>query len=258
MQVIIGDLPVVDGARPFNANGSLHFGPDGFLYLTLGDYDKPLELGPLGQPLPQDLASPIGKVLRVNKADGSGPADNPFVDQDGADSRIFAYGFREPFDFAFHPESGRMYGSDNGGRTCEELNIIEGGADYGWPRTGQSPFDCAANPQRSPVYMLSREGTRPNDIDSTVGISAIDFVSGAVYPVLGDSLVLCEIGTQFMRRLVLAPPNFDSVTANDIVQRDCWTEVAVNPDGIIYYSNNYEVRRLLPPPETTSPEPTGG
>ena len=255
MQVIVSDLPEVDGSHPFNANGSLHFGPDGFLYLTLGDYDKPLEIGPSGQPLPQDLASPIGKILRINKEGGSAAEDNPFVDQDETDPRIYAYGFRVPFDFAFHPESGLMYGADNGGRTCEELNIIEKGANYGWPTTGELPFDCAANPQPTPIYMLAREGSQPNDVDSTVGVSAMGFVSGGVYPSLGDSLVVCEIGTRLVRRLVLVPPNFDSVTANDIIQQDCWSAVAVSPDGIIYYGNNYEVRRLLPPPETTSPEP---
>jgi glucose/arabinose dehydrogenase len=251
LQVIVSDLPP---AGPFDAIGSIHFGPDGFLYLTLGDYGNPEAPGPLGQQLPQDLGSPIGKVLRVNKEDGSAPADNPFVSQPGADPRIFAYGFREPFDFAFHPDTGAMYGTDDGGRTCEEVNIIEKGANYGWPMTGQSPFDCSATPQRSPIYLLAKDGLRPNDLDSTVAVSGMEFISGSIYPMLGDSLVTCEISTGLMRRLILSAPNLDSVTANDIVLRDCSLDITIGPDGAIYYGNIYEIRRILPPPpQTLSP-----
>ena len=253
-QAIISDLPEAEGSRHFNVNGHVHFGPDGFLYLTLGDYDRRLETGPSGQPLPQDLGSPIGKVLRVNKEDGSAPEDNPFVDQPEADPRIFAYGFRNPFNFAFHPDSGRMYGSDNGGRTCEEINITEKGADYGWPRTEQTPFDCQATPQQAPIHLLAMDGMKPADIDSVVGVAGMDSISGDVYPMLGDSLVICEARPQSMRRLVLEVPSLDRVTGDDEIARDCW-QIATSPDGLIYYSNVYEIRRLLPPPESPSPSP---
>ncbi|MGH9199165.1 MAG: PQQ-dependent sugar dehydrogenase, partial [Acidimicrobiia bacterium] len=176
--------------------------------------------------------------------------------QPGADPRIFAYGFREAFDFDFHPDTGAMYGTDSGGRTCEEVNIIEKGADYGWPRTAQSPYDCAATPQTTPVYLLAEDGLSANDLDSTVGMSGVEFISASVYPALGDSLALCEITTKLMRRLLLSPPNFDSVSANDVIQRDCWLDITVSPDGEIYYGNTYEVRRILPSrPETPSPSP---
>ena len=169
-RVIVGDLPEAEAQRP-NVNGSIHFGPDGFLYLTLGDYDRRLDLGPLGKQLPQDLGSPIGKLLRINKEDGSAPADNPFVNQPGADPRIFAYGFRNAFDFASDAARGRMFGSDNGGRTCEEINVIEKGA--GWPRTEQTPFDCGATPQHAPIDLLALQGMTPADLDSVVGVTGI-------------------------------------------------------------------------------------
>jgi glucose/arabinose dehydrogenase len=251
LQVIVGDLPA---AGPFNVMGSINFGPDGFLYVTLGDYGNPEQAGATGQPLPQDLGSPIGKVLRISKADGSAPADNPFVGQSGADPRIFAYGFREAFDFAFHPTNGAMYGTDNGGRTCGEVNIIVKGADYGWPRTAQSPFDCAVTPQTAPIYLLAKDGARPNDIDSTLAVGGVELISASVYPNLGDSLIICEIDT-LMRRLVLAPPNFDSVTANDVIQQNGCFAIAASQDGIIYYGTTYEIRRLLPPAETPSTPP---
>jgi len=254
IQVIVGDLPEADEAANFNLNGSIQFGPDGFLYLTLGDYDRRLETGPLGKQLPEDLSVPLGKILRVNKEDGSAPADNPFADLQGADKRIFAYGFRNHFNFAFHPADGRLYGSDNGGRTCEEINIVEKGADYGWPRTEQTPFDCAGTPQKAPIHLLAQEGMAPADLDSTVGVSGIDFVSSKVYPVLGDSLVVCESRPQLLRRLALEAPSFERVTADDVIARDC-SEVATNPAGVLYYSTQYEIRRLVPPVASPSPSP---
>jgi glucose/arabinose dehydrogenase len=254
MQVIVDDLPEADGSHPYNANGSIHFGPDGFLYLTLGDYDRRLETGPSGEQLPQDLGSPIGKILRLNKEDGSAPADNPFVGQPGADARIFAYGFRNPFNFAFHPDSGALFGSDNGGRTCEEINIVEAGADYGWPRTEETPFDCQATEQQLPIHWLAKEGMEPSDVDSVVGVAGMDFITSDVYPMLADSLVICEGGPRSLRRLVLASPGLDQVTEDDEIAQDCYA-VSTSPDGIIYYSNVYEIRRLMPPAETASPSP---
>jgi glucose/arabinose dehydrogenase len=254
IQVIVNDLPEADGAAHFNVNGNVHFGPDGFLYLTLGDYDRRLETGPLGQQFPLDLGSPIGKILRIDKNDGSAPTDNPFVEREGADARIFAYGFRNRFAFAFHPDSGRIYGSDNGGRTCEEINIVEKGADYGWPRTEQTPFDCTATPQQPPIHLLAFDDMKPADLDSVVGVTGIDFISGEVYPTLGDSLILCESRSQLMRRLVLEPPGLDQVTAEDAIGRDCG-QVATSHDGLIYYSTVYDIRRLVPPAESPSPPP---
>jgi hypothetical protein len=49
---------------------------------------------------------------------------------------------------------------------------------------------------------------------------------------------------------VLPPPNFDSITANDLLARDCWLDVTVGPDGLIYYANLTEIRRLIPPTPT--------
>ncbi len=247
-RVIIGDLPEADPELPFGANGSIHFGPDGFLYITLGDYDLPVdEMGPQGQPLPQDLGTPISKVLRVDKKDGSAPPDNPFVDEADADPRIFAYGFQEPFNFTFHPQSGQMYGSDSTRVTCEELNIIEAGANYGWPEGFEWPYtDCLAGKGTQAIHLFARSGMQPNNFDSAVAIAGLEFVSGDDYPLLDNSLLVCESSTQLMRRLVLAGTNSDEGAEEDVVVEDCWFDITTSPDGIIYYSNLTEIRRLLP------------
>lgn len=251
--ILVSDFPETDPERPFNANGSIGFGPDGFLYLTLGDYDRPVDKDPPAEQPPQDLGTPVGKVLRIDKRDGSAPPDNPFVAEPGADPRVFAYGFRSAFNFTFHPQSGRIYASDSTGVTCEEINIIEKGLNYGWPIAGIWPYnDCEAAQKTPAIHLLAGEGLKASDFKSTVGVSGMEFISGAKYPSLGDSLVVCESGTQLLRRLVLTPPNLNQVSADDVISRDCRLDVAIGPDGLIYYSNQTEIRRLIPTLPTSS------
>jgi glucose/arabinose dehydrogenase len=244
-EVIIDDLAETLPAAPgFNANGKIHFGPDGFLYISLGDYDTPQ--------LAQDLSIPVGKLLRVDKEEGSPAPQNPLIDDPKADPRIFAYGFREPFDFAFQPETGAIYGTDNTTVSCEELNLIEAGANYGWPDVGEFPYsDCQAGEGVKAIHLLSQEGMQPGDFLSFVVVSGLEFASEEVYPLLGDSLLVCESETRLLRRLVLSGPELDQVTADDVIVEDCRFDIAVSPDGIIYYSNEEEIRRLVP--EATSP-----
>ena len=246
-KVIVKDLPEPDPDQPFNANGSIQFGPDGFLYLTLGDYDIPARTGPGGEKLPQDLSTPIGKMLRIDKEDGSAPPDNPFVDDPEADPRIFAYGFREPFYFAFQPQTGQIYGSDNTSVTCEELNLIESGANYGWPEAGEWPYiDCLAGGQTPAIQYFAEKGMKPEDFLSIVGVKGMQFISGDVYPLLGDGLLVCESGTGLMRLLDLSEASPDSVASGQVVVDDCGRDIAISPDGLIYYSNENEIRRLVP------------
>lgn len=238
-EVIVGDLPETFPATPgFNANGSLHFGPDGFLYLSLGDYDTPGLVG--------DLTNPIGKMLRVSKEDGSPAEDNPFVNDPVVDQRIFAHGFREPFDFAFHPETGQVYGSDNTTVSCETLNLITAAGNYGWPDVGEFPYDdCQAGEGTKGIHLFAREEMEPSDFLSFVLVSGLEFASADVYPLLGDALLVCESETKLMRRLVLSGANFDLVAEDDVVLKNCDGDIATSPDGIVYYSNQTEIRRLI-------------
>jgi glucose/arabinose dehydrogenase len=246
-KIIVSDLPDTDPDRPYNANGNIRFGPDGFLYITVGDYDVPHRTGARGKDLPQDLSTPIGKMLRVSKEDGSAPSDNPFVDDPDADPRIFAYGFHEPFDFTFAPQTGDIYGSDNTGVTCEELNLVEGGANYGWPKAGEWPYNnCLAAGKTPAIHLFAKEGMEPGDFLSVVSVRGLEFISGDTYPLLGDGLLVCEGGTGLMRLLTFGGPNSDEVASDDVVVDNCGRDIAISPDGLIYYSNETEIRRLVP------------
>ncbi|GIW95891.1 MAG: hypothetical protein KatS3mg110_3932 [Pirellulaceae bacterium] len=114
--------------------GALHFGPDGALYIAIGEHTA-------GQPA-QQLDSFLGKILRINP-DGSIPKDNPFFETlSGKYRAIWAYGFRNPFTFAFDRTGRWMLINDVGGAQ-EEINQGEPGANYGWPRVdhGRPPPD---------------------------------------------------------------------------------------------------------------------
>jgi glucose/arabinose dehydrogenase len=97
----------------------------GFLYVSLGDRNYP--------PASQDPNSHIGKILRI-RDDGSVPADNPFVIRPGYKPEIYSLGHRNPLGLAFHPVTGELWSTEEGPQGGDELNKIEMGKNYGWPR----------------------------------------------------------------------------------------------------------------------------
>ena len=140
------------GATNHNG-GSLHFGPDGALYIASGD-------NAIGNNS-QSMANLLGKMLRINK-DGTIPTDNPFyATATGNNRAIWAYGLRNPFTFAFQPGTTRMYINEVGLSQWEEINIGAKGANYGWPiAEGPSSNSAYTNPllhYRNAAY----QGTGP-------------------------------------------------------------------------------------------------
>lgn len=115
-----------------NHNGGLNlFGPDGFLYIGLGDG------GSAGDPQnrAQNLGEVLGKLLRIDVDGGSPyaiPRDNPFVGRAGARPEIYAYGLRNPWRFSFDRCDGRLFLADVGQGAREEVDLIRPGGNYGW------------------------------------------------------------------------------------------------------------------------------
>lgn len=133
-------------AQQFHAGGTIQFGPDGKLYISIGENQYP--------PNSQELDNPAGKVLRINK-DGTIPTDNPFYGQTGKAWEIWAYGLRNPFRFQFDKASGQLYLGDVGQDGWEEINIITKGGNYGWPVCEGT---CSVAGMINPLYTYIHTG----------------------------------------------------------------------------------------------------
>jgi len=127
-EVAILDLNNLSGATNHNG-GSIHFGPDGKLYIAVGENANPANA--------QTLGNLLGKILRIN-SDGTIPGDNPTTfpgiagSPTGNNRLIWSVGLRNPFTFTFQPGVGRMFINDVGQNAFEEINDGIAGSNYGW------------------------------------------------------------------------------------------------------------------------------
>ena len=161
-----GELVILEVGQPYpNHNGGqIAFGPDGYLYIGLGDG------GSAGDPLGsgQDTSTLLGSILRIDVSNAAPaqpyaiPPGNPFADGGGR-SEIWAYGLRNPWRFSFDRETGDLWAGDVGQNQWEEIDIIERGGNYGWnilegnhcfrPREG-----CDREDTIPPVWEYSLDG----------------------------------------------------------------------------------------------------
>lgn len=134
------DLDNLSSATNHNG-GALNFGPDGKLYIGVGENGNGANA--------QSLSTVLGKILRIN-ADGTIPSDNPFFASTSGNNRaIWAYGLRNPFTFVFQPGGTRMFINDVGENTWEEINDGIAGSNYGWPTTEGPTTDSRF---RAPIF----------------------------------------------------------------------------------------------------------
>jgi glucose/arabinose dehydrogenase len=156
---------ILEIKQPYeNHNGGvLQFGPDGFLYIGLGDG------GAAGDPHGngQSLKTMLGKFLRIDvdhPSDGKAygiPKDNPFVGREDALPEIWSYGWRNPWGYHFDRKTGLLWSADVGQDKWEEVNIVTRGGNYGWSvREGMHEFKGGAGEFIEPV--VEHEHQKPN------------------------------------------------------------------------------------------------
>jgi glucose/arabinose dehydrogenase len=147
--------------QPFSNHngGSIAFGHDGYLYIALGDGGGRND--PLGHG--QNLATLMGSLLRIDvdhQQSGKNyavPADNPFLNREGAQPEIYAYGFRNIWRLTVDRQTGDLWAADVGQDFWEEVNLVQKGGNYGWSvREASYPFNnkpaTAADPLIPPVW----------------------------------------------------------------------------------------------------------
>ena len=211
----------------FNHNaGALNFGPDGFLYISLGDGgaadDQGVGHSPQGNG--QDPSNILGTILRIdpagsNSANGSYgiPADNPFVGQEGFVSEIWAYGFRNPFRFSFDSATGALLVGDVGQNDIEEVDVVTRGGNFGWRiKEGSFLFDPNGD---DPGFVTERSPGEPQGLIDPIAEydhdEGIAVVGGFVYrgdaiPQLKGRYVFGDFArsfTEFGRLFFLNPAN---------------------------------------------------
>lgn len=172
---VLVDFPPLQ--HDIHNGGALRFGPDGKLYVGVGEGGVPANA--------QSLEVPLGKLLRLDD-DGNIPADNPFYGSTAGLSRaIWALGLRNPFTFAFDRKSGRLFINDVGFRTWEEIDDGQAGANYGWPLTEGPTSDPRF---RAPVFAY-RHGPSPETGCAIAG--------GVFYDASPPSFPAAHSGTYF-------------------------------------------------------------
>ena len=202
--------------------GAIHFGPDGDLYVGVGENAVPANA--------PDLSTPLGKILRLDP-DGAIPLDNPFVGVAGADPRIWARGLRNPFTFGFQPGTGVMLINDVGAAAWEEVNVGHAGADYGWPAT--------EGPTSNPIYIGPLYAYPHPDGCAIVGAAFPDPDANR----LGADYFFGDLCAGFVRSL-----DVESATAAPFASAlGSITDLAVGADGALYVADlDGRVVRIAP------------
>lgn len=218
-EVVLVDLPLLSVATNHNG-GALHFGPDGKLYVAVGDNATGSNA--------QDMGIPFGKMLRFND-DGSIPTDNPFYGSaSGINRSIWALGLRNPFSFAFDPNGSRMFINDVGQNLWEEIDVGARGANYGWPDTEGATSNPAFT---TPLF------TYAHSSNSTLVVGAA-IVGGTFYRPASVDFPSSWVGNYFFGDYVDGWINrLDTANGNAVyafARESGITDMTVGPDGALY------------------------
>ena len=217
-------------ASPYHNGGRIAFGPDGKLYVMIGEGHNPTNA--------QDLSSNLrGKILRLDP-DGSAAAGNPL-------GRIWSFGHRNSYGFAFDPRTGRLFETENGPECTDEVNLIVKGANFGW---GPKETCSTSKPGGT-----NNSGPRPRHLPkwyfgSTIGITGAAFCDqcGLGGARNGD-LVFGDVNTASIRAIDLnatrngfsAPPRVIASAPRGV------HSVEVAPGGHIFFSGPTGIYRLV-------------
>jgi len=200
----------------------LLFDKEGYLLFSIGDMAR--------GPDSQNPGKPAGKVYRINP-DGSIPKDNPYATKKNALPAIFSIGNRNVQGIAQHPITGDIWATEHGPMGGDELNILRIGANYGWP-TITYGIDYSGSIVSTEKV---KEGMEQPVMQWTPspGICPAEFVTGDLFPLWRNNLLVGSLAFEEIRRLVI---NRNKVVEEEMVLKGVGRvrDLKVGPDGAIY------------------------
>jgi glucose/arabinose dehydrogenase len=217
LQVIWRQTPKVEGRGHYGHR--IAFGPDGKLYISNGDRQK---FTPA-----QDMSGTLGKVVRLND-DGTVPADNPFASRGGVTAQIWSLGHRNILGLAFAPD-GKLWSHEMGPKNGDEVNLIERGANYGYPHVSNGDhYDGKPIPDHS----TRPEFNAPEITWNGVSPAGMMVYTGKLFPRWRGSAFAGGLSGQTLIRIALDGANAREAERWDMGARV--REVEQGPDGAIY------------------------
>ena len=230
LKIIWKQKPKVEGRGHFSHR--IAFSPDGeYLFIGSGERQK---FDPA-----QDMAANLGKIVRLYP-DGSVPKDNPFVDKDGALPEIWSLGHRNILGMAFDSE-GRLWNQEMGPKAGDELNLVQRGANYGYPIVSEGDhYDGKKIPNHDtyPEFAAPKVAWVP-----TIAPSGLIFYSGDLFPAWKGSAFIGGLASQALIRV-----SFDGDSAKEaerFLMGSRIREVEQGPDGAIYVLEDGKGAKLL-------------
>lgn len=230
--VLLDNIPAAnihDGAR-------VRFGPDGKLYVTMGDAAN--------ASVAQDLASLNGKIYRLND-DGGLPGDNPFPS-----SPVYSYGHRNPQGIDWHPGTGELWETEHGASGNDEVNRIGAGANYGWP---------VIEADRTQAGMI----TPVLFFNPSIAPSGASFYTGSLIPGFRQNFFFATLAGRHIHRVRFDPNDPRQVIADERLLQDRFgriRDIITGPDGALYFAtcnrdgrgsptaDDDRIVRIIPPP----------
>jgi glucose/arabinose dehydrogenase len=216
--VIWRQQPKVDGGGHFGHR--IAFGPDGDLFISSGERQK---FAPA-----QDLQTNLGKIVRLGD-DGSVPADNPFARQGGIAAQVWSLGHRNPLGLAFDAND-RLWNVEMGPRGGDELNLVQRGANYGYPLVSNGDHydgrDIPDHPTR-PDFAAPAVSWNP-----VISPSSLLFYSGSEFPGWRGDAFIGGLSSQSLVRI-----EFDGEAAREAERFAMGARIRAveqGPDGAIW------------------------